>query len=62
MQETYKSLMLENNVALSVHGHTHSYSYEPGVVSYLILPALKDTAYGLISVGDKSFNVELIEL
>lgn len=62
MQETYKSLMQENNVALSVHGHTHSFSYEPGEVSYLIIPAMKDTAYGLISVQNNSFNVELIEL
>ncbi len=62
MQEKYNSLMIENNVSLSVHGHTHSYSYEPGDVSYLIIPALKDTAYGLVSVKNDTFNVELIEL
>ncbi len=62
MQENYKSIMLDNNVALSVHGHTHSYSYEPGVVSYLIIPTVKDTAYGIISVQKDTFNVELIEL
>lgn len=62
MQETYKSLMLQNNVSLSVHGHTHSYLYEPGVVSYLTLPALKDTAYGIINIQNDTFNVELIEL
>ncbi|TXD47131.1 metallophosphoesterase family protein [Polaribacter sp. IC073] len=62
MQETYKSLMVENNVSLSVHGHTHSYSYEEGVVSYLVIPALKDPEYGIITVENKTFNIELIEL
>ncbi|MDX6746213.1 metallophosphoesterase [Polaribacter sp. PL03] len=62
MQETYKSTMIDNNVSLSVHGHTHTYSYEQGDVSYLTIPALKDTAYGIISVQNNAFNVELIEL
>lgn len=62
MEQTYKSLMKENNVSLSIHGHTHSYFYEKNTVSYLIVPALRDLTYGIVNVKDKGFNVELIEL
>ena len=62
MKATYKYIMADNNVSLSVHGHTHSYSYEEGDVSYLTIPSLKDPEYGLISVSDKNFNIELIQL
>tara|TARA_R110001592_G_scaffold21103_3_gene85540 strand:- start:1074 stop:1865 length:792 start_codon:yes stop_codon:yes gene_type:complete len=62
MKETYRSIMIENNVSLSVHGHTHSYFYEEGQVSYLIVPALKKPTYGVINVKDDTFNIEIIEL
>ena len=54
--------MSENNVSLSVHGHTHSYFYKEGEVDYLIVPALKDPTYGIIHVKDDTFNIEIIEL
>lgn len=62
MKETYRSIMIDNNVSLSIHGHTHSYFYEEGIVDYLIVPALKEPAYGVIHVKDNLFNVEIIEL
>jgi Icc-related predicted phosphoesterase len=62
MEQTYRSIMEENNVQLSLHGHTHTYFYEEDTVSYLTVPALKSNAYGIISVQNESFNVELIEL
>ncbi|MDD7914296.1 metallophosphoesterase family protein [Polaribacter ponticola] len=62
MKQTYRSLMANNNVSLSVHGHTHSYFYEEGEVDYLIVPALKDPTYSIIHIQDKNFNSELIEL
>jgi Icc protein len=54
--------MSENKVPLSVHGHTHNYNFEEGAVSYLTAPAVKEKAYNIVSVKDKSFTVELIEL
>lgn len=62
MEQQYRSIMEENNVSLSIHGHTHSYSYEEGEVSYLVVPALKKPTYGVINVLDKTFNIEIIEL
>lgn len=62
MEEQYRSIMEENNVSLSIHGHTHSYSYEEGAVNYLVVPALKKPTYGVINVLDKTFNIEIIEL
>ena len=41
---------------------THSFNYEEGDVSYLTAPAVKQNAYNIVSVKDKGFSVELIEL
>jgi Icc protein len=62
MKETYRSIMIDNNVSLSIHGHTHSYFHEEGEVDYLIVPALKEPIYGVIHVKDDLFNIEIIEL
>jgi UDP-2,3-diacylglucosamine pyrophosphatase LpxH len=62
MEQTYKSLQNQNNVSLSIHGHTHSFLYEQNTVSYLTVPSLKEPAYCIINVQNESFNVELIEL
>ncbi|QOD61135.1 metallophosphoesterase [Polaribacter haliotis] len=62
MEQKYRTILKENNVPLSLHGHTHTYSYEQGDVSYFTVPSLKDLGYGIVTVQEKSFNVELIEL
>ncbi|AQS93388.1 hypothetical protein BXQ17_04500 [Polaribacter sp. BM10] len=62
MKNQYNTILKENNVALSVHGHTHGYFYEEGDVNYLVIPALKKPEYGIISVQQDSFDIELIEL
>ncbi|AUC84560.1 metallophosphoesterase [Polaribacter sp. ALD11] len=66
MRETYKSIMTDNNVSLSVNGHNHSFFYEDGKadgkVSYLTVPALKNPEYGIIDVQGETFNFEIIEL
>ncbi|MGJ8761192.1 MAG: metallophosphoesterase family protein [Polaribacter sp.] len=62
LREKYRSTMSKYNVPLSIHGHTHSYFYEEGDVSYLTAPAVKEKAYNIVSVKDKGFSVELIEL
>ena len=62
LADKYRSIMEENNVPLSIHGHTHTYNYEEGDVSYLTAPAVKQRAYNIVSVKDKGFSVELIVL
>jgi 3',5'-cyclic AMP phosphodiesterase CpdA len=62
LEEKYRALLLEYKVPLSIHGHTHTYNYEEGEVSYLTAPAVKEKAYNIVSVKDKGFSVELIEL
>jgi Icc protein len=62
LEQKYRALMLEYKVPLSIHGHTHTYNYEEGEVSYLTAPAVKEKAYNIVSVKDKGFGVELIEL
>ena len=65
MEQTYKSLMQENNVSLSIHGHVHNYSfgkYYNDDVSYLTVPWLKKPTYCIINVHNESFNIERIEL
>lgn len=62
MRETYKSILIDNNVVLSIHGHTHSYFYEEGEVDFLIVPALKKPTYGIINVMPDAFTTEIIEL
>ncbi len=61
-EQIYRSIMTDNNVPLSIHGHTHTFNYEEGTVSYLTAPAVKEKAYNIVSVKDKGFSVELIEL
>jgi Icc-related predicted phosphoesterase len=65
MEQTYKTLMQENNVQLSIHGHVHSYSfgkYYEDSVDYLTCPNLKNPTYCIINVSNMSSNIELIEL
>ena len=62
LEQKYRAVMLENKVPLSIHGHTHTYNYVEGDVSYLTAPAVKEKAYNIVSVKDKGFSVELIEL
>tara|TARA_B110000091_G_C13717824_1_gene433439 strand:+ start:99 stop:560 length:462 start_codon:yes stop_codon:yes gene_type:complete len=62
MEQTYRLLMEENEIPLSIHGHTHSYFYEENTVSYLTVPSLKEPTYCIVDVASDSFNIELIEL
>ncbi|PQJ73380.1 metallophosphoesterase family protein [Polaribacter butkevichii] len=62
LEEKYRSLMEEYKVPLSIHGHTHTYLYEEGEVSYLTAPTVKKKAYSIVTVKEKDFSVELIEL
>ncbi len=65
MEQTYKSLMQNNNVSLSIHGHIHSYFFGKiykDNVSYLTVPWLKKPTYCIINVHNKTFDIKLIEL
>ncbi len=65
IEQIYNSLMKDNNVQLSIHGHVHRYSYEKyygDSVNYLTVPPLKEPTYCIINVHSKSFDIELVEL
>ncbi|MCL7753375.1 metallophosphoesterase [Polaribacter sp. Z022] len=62
LEDKYRNLMKDNNVPLSIHGHTHTFEFIEGDVSYLTAPAVKEEAYNIVSVKEKGFEVELIEL
>lgn len=65
MEQTYKEILQENNVQLSIHGHIHRYSYGTSYndnVNYLTVPSLKKPTYCIIKVHNESFDIELIEL
>lgn len=65
MEQTYKTLMSDNNVQLSMHGHSHIYSFSKvykDSVSYLIAPSIKNPTYCIITVYSKSFGIELVKL
>lgn len=49
----YVEIMADNQVSLSIHGHTHSYlsrDYYKDGVPYIVVPWLKDAEYAKISV------------
>lgn len=65
MEQTYASIMLENNVSLSIHGHIHGYSFKKAFgdgIDYLTVPSLKKPEYCIIHVKEDSFDIELIKL
>ncbi|WP_088323007.1 metallophosphoesterase family protein [Polaribacter tangerinus] len=62
MRETYTSILENQKVTLSTHGHTHNYYFKQNTVSYLTGPSVKEAAYCLVEVSENSFNVSLVEL
>ncbi|QVY66760.1 metallophosphoesterase [Polaribacter sp. Q13] len=62
MRDKYEAILKGNNVSLVINGHNHSYFYEEGKPTYLTVPSLKEPEYGIISVKDDTFNIEMIEL
>ena len=64
-EDLYRSIMQENNVQLSIHGHLHHYyygNYYEDDVTYLTSPSLGNPTYTVINVYDDSCEIELIEL
>ena len=65
LEQTYKSIMQEYNVSLSIHGHVHTYYFRKTYndnVNYLTGPWLKRPTYCIINVNNNTFYIELIEL
>ena len=64
-EKTFTTLLSENKVTLSIHGHVHYFSldehYDDGV-HYLTLPWLNEPAYGIVTVHNRDFEVILIKL
>lgn len=65
MENEYKSLMSDNNVDLSIHGHIHHYSlgnFYQDKVQYLTVPWLKEPTYITIHVGNNGISIEQVRL
>lgn len=59
MKQTYYSILEQNNVELSVHGHAHNYSLRNrNNVSYLTVPSINKNQYCVVNVDNQSFTVE----
>lgn len=53
----YAKLMADNQVSLSIHGHTHSYlseNYYNDGIPYLVVPWPKDKQYAKVSVNEET--------
>jgi predicted phosphodiesterase len=65
IEDRYKQLMAENNVSLSIHGHTHSFwygeRYDDGV-KYLVVDDAADRNYCIVSVDSAAFDVQKINI
>lgn len=64
-ENRYKQLMDENDVSLSIHGHTHSFWYGEKYgdgVKYLVVDNVADRSYCIVSVDSAAFDVEKIEI
>lgn len=65
MEITYSSLIRDNNVKLSIHGHAHVFALSERYndsVKYLIGPWLKNPSYCIVTVLSDSYHVELVKL
>lgn len=65
MESTYTSIMSENNVNMSIHGHIHAFKYSKAYqdnVNYLTVPWLKKPEYCIVNVQGESIEVEYIKL
>lgn len=64
-EELYVKLMKENDIRLSIHGHTHSYLYEDFYedgIPYLVVPYIKDPQYVKVSIDQNNVSHELVKM
>lgn len=62
IEQKYRTLLEDNHVSLSIHGHTHTQVCEKNIVSYLSVDSMKEAAYSIVSVEKDAFSVEHIKL
>lgn len=63
MENRYRSLMANNQVSISIHGHEHRFSldnhYGDGVM-YLVVPSLKTPEYCTLTCADSVIEVQTV--
>lgn len=63
MENEYRSLMANNHVSMSIHGHEHRFSldniYGDGVM-YLVVPSLKTPEYCTVTCADSTIDVQVV--
>jgi len=59
----FNNLLEKNDVKLSIHGHTHSFSYDKRYdsVDYLVVNDIDDRQYVVLEVLEKDFKVDIIK-
>jgi 3',5'-cyclic-AMP phosphodiesterase len=59
--QDYTSILRNNNVGMSIHGHQHDYSYSfpyADGVPYLVVSSMNKRSYAIVSVNNESTEVE----
>jgi 3',5'-cyclic AMP phosphodiesterase CpdA len=65
LEKTFSSIIKDNGIKLSLHGHTHGYYYKETYkdgVKYLVTPWLKQAGYTIVTLDGASHQVEFVEL
>lgn len=59
----YNQIMVDKNIKLSIHGHTHSYYYDKkyDLIDYLVVGDTPDKNYAIISIDENEYHVERVD-
>ncbi|WP_372646026.1 metallophosphoesterase [Ancylomarina sp.] len=59
----FNQMMVDNDIKLSIHGHTHKYYFGKRYdqVDYLVVGDTPDKHYAIISVDETSYNIEKVD-
>ncbi|RZT95863.1 3',5'-cyclic AMP phosphodiesterase CpdA [Ancylomarina subtilis] len=61
-EHVFNEMMAENNIQLSLHGHTHSFYHGKRYdqVDYLVIGDIADKAYAIITIEEDSYSIEQV--
>ncbi|RXQ89530.1 metallophosphoesterase [Ancylomarina salipaludis] len=61
-EHVFNEMMEENDIQLSLHGHTHSFYHGKRYdqVDYLVVGDIADKAYAIISIDEDSYSIEKV--
>ena len=65
MENTYRELMSDHYVSMSIHGHSHRYmlsEYYHDGIPYLVVPSIMASEYCIITCTPDSVDIQLIDI